>query len=1320
MYETLKRKAEGTLANKLFKTPKLSEGTSTNTGAISHPPQITATSSGRAPQRGQTATMTKNHPHSPFTRPSTSDTKRRSPDTINSSKIATELHKSPSPFAIDNDNISLRNDRRSTPYSLQFSRSTSIDVDAEPFRMTPGSITVAPPKGTAGQRPSRPKPPVIIDLDSDSDDSSSKPLEFRSSVTIDLDSDGDDSSHGPTTNRSSSHVSRLRHTFATTKKEPSPALDQEATRQTIDPLKPASEPASQVSATPTTYSSNTFQHDTDQNRPSSETPSTFTTTSDTQTSSTMSVDPVAKLAEEETKKDDGAATNSAEGETNNDDNTATNSLEEDMMQEYGSETLSEDEAGSDTESDNDTDEEMEEDDEIVKMRWRLDQLHQAKRRKAQLKAQRKAEEERREAAAIEVARIEREKAEQERLAMATLTQERVDAERQDKERLERERLDMEKIMNERIITSNASRSDANEQDDEKNAWEDFTRAQELATSGKDPAHPNETPQETSQPPTESIRPNTNGNPPTPISAQRLWSSQSEPVFGQVFKYDNTTGSKIGRMSVEEAADLVRRHEGKPMSTKTAVPFVRGANALDKLRAEAQKDAERIRAQQAKPVSQDPALLEQIRQQAQQDVGNLKKGILSVNDNDSQVQASTASSRSTPEYSQSSRSATHPVEGYSPSLVTHNIFRKPTKRIRPNRPSKEWVLIPLEKVTHDDWYLIELVKQGLSWSQIHEIWEAKTGVPRHFDFYRYRYNRMHRTFPDRIPPLSGSITLKTKAQEHPVHTEKDVMAAIFATPDPSSSTGTSTARPTTGGKTITPEMARYFLARSPTPESADTSDEEEDTMLQTTKLSSPTLKQDKHTVHYTYQVERKAALGGRNPNDVPWMAQSEEMRGKKAANALAVGAIYTNYDGLDFKFDEVRGRFSKVNGLWSAEAFGEEGTIYVRVNRRLRYSQKGILIDKALPLTVYDVFEKRTITITTKEWKLKPGLELGHEHEDHNSSGKADDASGDKDLETELEEALMRQDDEEQAIPVSDDEASQHSAREAKDAPEPVDRIDSPLNNPVADDNGNDNDKDLDDLFHENNADADAQQASAETKHVHFADEPRIHLYTHPDDIPHSPEPSTNHAETETGTETETETKTANTDTEIIIDSNNYTLHTTTQKTTSTTSITPNTIYTHLHLANEAAVLRLFTLQTESASASFLVNPTIDAQDFSLNWKLPGRSAQSMDRAHHWQRVKGETEERLAQLDALEEEAVEGGGGEDAWSAAIVKEDIKGRAWSRVERWDGVCEHERDENGDRNDEEDEEEDETAVRKRVTTATEVEIWVQARKIEGPRNP
>jgi len=1012
-----------------------------------------------------------------------------------------------------------------------------------------------------------------------------------------------------------------------------------------------------------------------------------------------------KLAEEETKKDDDAATNGIEEEETKDEDTAMNSLEEDTAQEYDSETLSEDEACSDTESDNDTDEEVEEDDEIVEMRRKLDQLSRAKQRKEQQKVQRKAAE--------EAAAIEAEKAKNERVVRPTLTQERLDAERQDEKRRETERLQRERIMNERTISSNGSRSEVNEYDDEENAWKDFTRAQGLVNSEKDQAHPNEASQETSQPPTESVRLDTDGNPTTPISAQRFWSTQSEPVFGQVFKYDKATGSKIGKIGLEEAADLVRRHEGKPIPARTSLPTAHGTNALGKLRAEAQKDAERIRAQQAKPVSQDPALLEQIRQQAQQDIGNLKKGILPVNDNDSQVQASTTSGCSTPEYPQFVRSVTHTVEGYSPSLTNHNIFRKPTKRNRPK--IKEKVVIPLEKVTQDDWYLIELVKQGLSWSQIHEIWEAKTGVPRGIDFYKYRYRRMQTTFPDHIPPLSSPITLNTKLQKHPAHTEKDVMAAIFAaTPDPSSSAEVSTPRPTTGGKTITPEMARYFLARSPTPESTEESDEEEeDTMLQVAKPSSSNLKQDKHHVHYTYQVERKVVLGGRNPSDVPWIAQSEEIRSKKAANVIANGAIYTNHDRLDFKFDETRGRFNKVSGLWSAEAIGEEGTIYVRVNRRLRYSQEGVLVDKALPFTVYDVLEKRTITITTKEWKLRSSPELDHEHADQTLSGKVDDVSGDKDLETELEEALS-QDDEEQAIPSSGDEASQHRTPRDDNAQVSANNSsNSTLNNPVV--NVNENDKDLDDLFHEDNDDADMKQTPAEKKHVHFADSDKVRIYQRPDDTTKSPEPSTNHveaeAEAEAGAGAGAEAM-ADTDTEtgIHIDLSNYTLHTT-NTSTSTTSIAANTIYTHLHLANEAALQRLYTLRTSSASASFLSNPTIDANDFSLNWKIPGRM--SLDRIPHENRVRAEMDERLAQLDALEEETLEGGSGggegEFAWSQAVMRDEMKGTAWTRVESWDGVNEQDEDE-----------EDETAVRIRVTTATEVEIWVQARKIEGPRNP
>jgi len=43
----------------------------------------------------------------------------------------------------------------------------------------------------------------------------------------------------------------------------------------------------------------------------------------------------------------------------------------------------------------------------------------------------------------------------------------------------------EKVIKERIVTCNASKSDVNEQDDDRNAWEDFTRAERPMTSGKE-------------------------------------------------------------------------------------------------------------------------------------------------------------------------------------------------------------------------------------------------------------------------------------------------------------------------------------------------------------------------------------------------------------------------------------------------------------------------------------------------------------------------------------------------------------------------------------------------------------------------------------------------------------------------------------------------------------------------------------------------------------------------------------------------------------------------------------------------------------------
>lgn len=1333
VYETLKRKAESTLANRLSKAPKLKEPGSCQTDALSHrSPASEALSLGRNAQAGDGEA-----------------TSARKPDlqtfsmTANNGSARNRLFshiggasKRPSPNVIDVDATPSRTYHRSTPHSTTFGSSIAIDVDAvspEPtIRKLPEAAISSSDTNNHQQRPHRSHSPVIIE--SDSNDCRQKRFRSRRSITIDLDSDNDDRALFSKEQKAQGTALRSSTSPAFAKELSLQAAGRAQVKNTDNSMNPGQQRVSLISSIYTKRQGATYNayHD----RFSSTSPSTASTTSDTTTSASPStstskdglplVDDSQKTintsqtnetaatpkSPQSDVKDDRNFTSRSDGETDKStaaamvsretkqkDEDDVNVPEDDVTSDPGSDTLSENEVDADTESDVGSDETEEDDlDEVRAMRQRLHQLNQSRslaiQRKREQIARQKALEEQKRAATIQRARVEAQRAEQEKFNRMRITSERLEKERLARERLAREKLDQEKVKNERFVASNNKDGQKpGDQEGEQKAWKDFTQAQNMI-------HPNTVVKERMKTAPESFRHNFASKPSTPVSAQRLWASQIEPVFGQVFKHDSHVRREIGKIDIEDAAELVRLHKGKPSPTQSysATSNAHGLDGLAKLRAEAQKDAERIRAPQVMPVSQDPALLEQIRQQAQQDVRNLRQGIQPNNDDDSLAQPSITtplrpasphrSHTSSPSISKSVSNATN---NDSSSLGLRNIFHKKSQRDLRDREGP----IELHKVTQTDWYLVELVKQGLTWAQIHEIWEAKTGQSRKPKYYRYRYRRMHFTFPDEVPPAVETrearyITLKTAVHQHAAHTENDIMSTIIATPD-FPDTEEVTSRPSTGGKTLSPEMIRYFLARSPTPEATDSDEEEEATQYAVTSSSSAH-PGEKHRVYYLYEVQRKVVLGGKNPETVEWVTESKPFTSKKAANAVAFRAAHLNHDGLDFEFTEERGRFSKANGLWSAEQIGERGTVYVRVHRRPHLSREGdeeVLFDRALPYTVYDVFEKRTLTVTTKEWKLKPVIESAYEeeeeeeHEDNSPSNNAEKANNDNtgiDSDCEEEEAGRSRE------PLNGQERS---------------KTETSISG--AGDTGDEqtiatmSDAAIDSLFEDESED---DEPIIHKKRVRFADEVKLQNY---DEAEHSSK--IQHEQKEHKQEQEDDRPRV-----LEINLDDYTLHSTTQTFTATTLLDIKRLYTNLHIANDDALARLYTLRTEPAKKSFLLNPTVDDKDFSLNWEVPGRSERAMDRQHHKNTIKAEIKERLEQLDAEAEDGDDGEG--------MFMEVFKGIAWTLVERWDAG--EAKDEGDDEEEDEDEDENETAFRKRVTMVTEIEIWVQARNIEGPRNP
>jgi len=801
------------------------------------------------------------------------------------------------------------------------------------------------------------------------------------------------------------------------------------------------------------------------------------------------------------------------------------------------------------------------------------------------------------------------------------------------------------------------------------------------------------------------------------------------VFGQTWRQNRPESGGMARVSFEQAAALMRRHE--PRHTGQALN--KDSAAMQKIRLQAQKDAEISRFRPVKAVLN----VGQIAAQARRDAAAMNRGGPNV--------SSTLPGR-LPDNVMPVKAI--PTKGVSPELLTEGtltsittndlpqpsfLFSNPTRRKKPDGnvgPLRD------SAVTDHDWYLVELRRANMTWAEIHQIWEGRTGVRRNPTYYRKRYRRMHDTYPDRVPALVDTKSkLKDGPLARPAHTEQDILAAMYGQPtfedpvqdektesttlthpttggktaSPEMTQNTTLPRPTTGGKTISPEMAHYFGIREPTPESDTEAESETGPAVRRGLLKLvPKVRRELDYCYYVYTVQRQTVY----PDcETEWVTVGRAFTSKSKANVEASHEKEKSRSDEGFKPMKTYEEVDENTGMYSCTATANDRTIHIRVQRRLENHVESPSLpgtDDWLPRRLFDVFEKRTVTTTITERVAIFGAsttaltgvvqdqepdtnELNQEHEQdlEQEYEQGEVAHEDKDKDADQEERLATSDPNIAAVFDEWAQREETDSAHGDTAPEKHVRFAEDVKPPA---------KDVSDA---------AQGALSNTTAASMIPDATATVSlpgTH----------SINYDIAPTTTLREFTTPAITTTTSLI-------------RPPSNSSSSSQPLYSTGHIANDAAITHILSL---------IHNPPAD--DASLCDLLPGKSALSLDRITYLKDMDELYNRKLDLADVTLDAQANEKGGEDL-DGGLISEVIEGGGVRTVlESWPDVDDD--DEQDDEDDEDDAvrgpEEDymvkraerearaevkkERKIKKWTFTRTVVEVWVQARTVEGPRNP
>lgn len=312
--------------------------------------------------------------------------------------------------------------------------------------------------------------------------------------------------------------------------------------------------------------------------------------------------------------------------------------------------------------------------------------------------------------------------------------------------------------------------------------------------------------------------------------------------------------------------------------------------------------------------------------------------------------------------------------------------------------------PLEpdKVTNDDWLLFQLHNQGWKYKDIFRSWSKISSTPHTQDWFRQRYVRMRATYPELVPEgatVKGDVTNSNGRKRNEVIADQlkkggslaeiiatqegdaiqtqnrlDALAHVPERPDKAS-------RPTTGGKSISKDLAAYLEAISRRGDNDEDEDEDKDKAMvgdgHAGRIeASPPADDDK--IHFAYKVMRRTVLETAE-GIKDWFQCGQTYDNSIAANEAAHEEMLKERDSAPvWPLHEWGVKYERNTGCAAWTGSGIGGSVEVRVDRFERTLDDGVEPKSKqgwIQRQVFDVFEKRTIVVEVEDEIKMPNEEL---------------------------------------------------------------------------------------------------------------------------------------------------------------------------------------------------------------------------------------------------------------------------------------------------------------------------------------------------------